>query len=130
MTWDLYEALAAVIHAPMLVPVAVAPALLWVQWAWTRRPKAGLALSGISISLFWSLILAYLWRPSWGPQAAWGFWSPLLDSAAGGAVFLGALAVLAWAWRHYQHDPSRAGHLRIQMVWACLWYFTLVLGGL
>lgn len=129
MSWDAYEILAALMHAPMLLPVALAPALLWVQWAWPRRPKRGLALQGLAISAGWSLLLAYLWRPGWGPQAAWGYWQPVLISSVGRlGLVLGGVALFGCA-KAYRGAPSRRVHLQLQMVWGCLWYLAFVLGG-
>lgn len=113
----------------MLVPVALAPALIWVQWAWPRRPRPGLALQGLGLSLAWSLLLAYLWRQGWGAQAAWGYWAPLI---AGPGPLMGAglgAAALIWRERAYRAAPSRRKHLELQMVWGSLWYLAFVLGG-
>lgn len=129
MTWDAYELAAAVLHAPMLLPIAMAPAVLWVQWAWVRRPRRGLALTGLAISVAWSLILSYLWQPGWGPQAAWGHWAPLLASRGGVAALALGLSAIAWRWAVFQRQPSRRGHLILQSAWSGLWYFAFVLGG-
>lgn len=129
MSWDAYEAFAALLHAPMLMPVAMAPSVLWVHWAWGRYQHERLACAGLAISAAWALILAYLWRPGWGVTTAWGFWAPLVTLGAGRVglgLGVGALALGLWRFRR---DPSRRAHLYLQLGWAALWYCTLVLGG-